>query len=75
MASWTKAPFVTNARQRLVGTTMCECLSELCRQEQKKEISVLSNSRETFSQFRLDYYPTPLTPNTAPAPAPLWNGR
>lgn len=37
-----------------VGTTMCECLSELCRQEQKKEISVLSNSRETFSQFRLD---------------------
>ena len=25
-----------------VGTTMCECLSELCRQEQKKEISVLS---------------------------------
>ena len=35
-----------------VGTTMCECLSELCRQEQKKEISVLSNSRETFSQFR-----------------------
>ena len=36
-----------------VGSTMCECLSELCRQEQKKEISVLSSSRETFSQFRL----------------------
>ena len=39
-----------------VGTAMCECLRELCRQEQKKEISILSGSKETFSQFRLDYY-------------------
>ena len=35
---------------------MCECLAELCRQEQKKELTVLSGSREAFSQFRLDYY-------------------
>ena len=35
---------------------MCECLEELCRQEQKKEVSILSGSRDTFSQFRLDYY-------------------
>ncbi|MBR4991151.1 MAG: ATP-binding protein [Oscillospiraceae bacterium] len=39
-----------------VGSTMCECLQELCRQEQKKEVSILSGSRETFNQFRLDYY-------------------
>ena len=40
-----------------VGSNMCECLRELCRQEQKKEISILSGSRDSFSQFRLDYYP------------------
>ena len=40
-----------------VGSTMCECLRELCRQEQKKEISILSGSRDSFNQFRLDYYP------------------
>ena len=51
-----------------VGTTMCECLSELCRQEQKKEISVLSNSRETFSQFRLDYYPDAVDPKYGASP-------
>ena len=40
-----------------VGSTMCECLRELCRQEQKKELTVLNVGRETFDQFRLDYYP------------------
>ena len=40
-----------------VGTTMCECLKELCRQEQKKDISILSGNKENFSQFKLDYYP------------------
>lgn len=39
-----------------VGSTMCECLAELCRQEQKKEIAVLTGGKESFSQFRLDYY-------------------
>jgi len=39
-----------------VGTNMCECLRELCRQEQKKEISILTGSKDSFSQFRLDYY-------------------
>lgn len=39
-----------------IGSSMCECLAELCRQEQKKEISILSANRESFSQFRLDYY-------------------
>ena len=30
---------------------------ELCRQEQKKELTFLSGTRESFDQFRLDYYP------------------
>ena len=40
-----------------LGSRMCECLAELCRQEQKKELTFLSVGRETFDQFRLDYYP------------------
>ena len=39
-----------------VGSSMCECLQELCRQEQKKELTFLSAGRESFDQFRLDYY-------------------
>ena len=40
-----------------LGSHMCECLRELCRQEQKKEVSILSGSKDSFSQFRLEYYP------------------
>lgn len=40
-----------------VGERMCECLRELCRQEQKKELSRLLAGRETFDGFRTDYYP------------------
>ncbi len=40
-----------------VGAVMCECLRELCRQEQKKELSSLLGGKESFDQFRLDYYP------------------
>ncbi len=46
-----------------VGSTMCECLAELCRQEQKKELTLLTTGGESFSQFRLDYYPDRLDPN------------
>jgi len=46
-----------------IGSTMCECLQELCRQEQKKEVSILSGSKDTFSQFRLDYYPDQIDRN------------
>ena len=45
-----------------VGSTMCECLQELCRQEQKKELTFLNVGRETFEQFRLDYYPDRIDP-------------
>ena len=40
-----------------VGSAMCECLAELCRQEQKKELTFLNVGKESFEQFRLDYYP------------------
>ena len=45
-----------------MGSTMCECLAELCRQEQKKELTLLSGGKESFSQFRLDYYPDRVDP-------------
>ena len=35
-----------------IGAEMCECLRELCRQEQKKEVSILSGSRDSFGSFR-----------------------
>ena len=51
-----------------VGSTMCECLRELCRQEQKKEVSILSGSKESFNQFRLDYYPDRFDPQYGASP-------
>ena len=51
-----------------VGTAMCECLKELCRQEQKKELSVLSGTQGSFSQFRLDYYPDRVDPKYGLSP-------
>lgn len=45
-----------------VGSTMCECLRELCRQEQKKELTFLNGTKGSFDQFRLDYYPDRLDP-------------
>ena len=51
-----------------VGTTMCECLLELCRQEQKKEITILSGGKESFSQFKLDYYPDRIDPKYGASP-------
>ena len=51
-----------------VGSTMCECLAELCRQEQKKELTLLSGGKENFSQFRLDYYPDRIDPQIGFSP-------
>ena len=48
-----------------IGSQMCECLGELCRAEQKKELSSLIGSgKERFSAFRTDYY--------SPRPDPHW---
>ena len=51
-----------------LGANMCECLQELCRQEQRKELTILSGGRETFSQFRLDYYSDRPDPKTGTSP-------
>ena len=36
---------------------MCHCLQELCRQEQKKELTLLSCGEGCFADFKLEYYP------------------
>ena len=51
-----------------VGSSMCECLRELCRQEQKKEVSVLTGGKENFQQFRLDYYSDYIDPKFGASP-------
>ncbi len=51
-----------------MGSRMCECLQELCRQEQRKELSLLSGGKESFSQFRLDYYPDRVDPKFGASP-------
>lgn len=40
-----------------IGSTMCRCLMDLCREEQKKEIALLSCGEHRFVDFRLDLYP------------------
>ena len=50
-----------------IGSNMCECLRELCRQEQKKEVQILAG-KESFSQFRLDYYPDTFDPKYGCSP-------
>ena len=54
-----------------LGAVMCECLQELCRQEQKKELSSLLGGKETFDGFRLDYYSTEPDPNFGVSPRQL----
>ena len=51
-----------------LGSHMCECLAELCRQEQKQELNLLAGGRESFSQFRLDYYPDRYDPKFGASP-------
>ena len=45
-----------------VGSRMCECLQELCRQEQKRELTFLNVGNERFEQFKLEYYPDRIDP-------------
>ena len=51
-----------------VGSAMCSCLQELCRQEQKKELTKLISGQERFENFRLDYYPTQVDPTYGASP-------
>ena len=54
-----------------VGAAMCECLRELCRQEQKKELSSLLSGKESFDSFRLDLYPAQPDPQVGISPRDL----
>ena len=45
-----------------IGSTMCTCLAELCRQEQKKDLALLAAEDPDFNRFRLDYYPERIDP-------------
>ena len=39
-----------------IGAAMCRCLGEICRQEQKKELSLLICGEQKFADFCLDFY-------------------
>lgn len=54
-----------------VGERMCECLRELCRQEQKKELSTLLSGKGSFETFRLDVYPAGPDPKLKTSPLAL----
>lgn len=51
-----------------IGSRMCQCLQELCRQEQKKELTLLSVGQEDFDRFRLDYYSDQVDPRLGVSP-------
>lgn len=54
------------------GSQMCSCLRELCRQEQKKELtSLLGSGRESFDTFRLDVYSDVYDPKLGTSPREL----
>ncbi len=54
-----------------MGTQMCACLQELCRQEQVKELSLLSCGEGSFDAFRLDYYPDTVDRSIGASPRKL----
>ena len=54
---------------------MCECLRELCRQEQKRELApLLATGKERFEHFRLDLYPDQFYPVLGTTPRKLMQG-
>lgn len=40
-----------------IGSAMCSCLAEYCRQEQVKALGGLTTGTESFGNFKLEYYP------------------
>ena len=51
-----------------IGTFMCQCLRDLCRREQEKEIALLADDGQHFGAFRLDYYSDRYDPKTGISP-------
>lgn len=55
-----------------LGSTMCDCLRELCRQEQKKELtSLIGGGHDSFDAFRLELYPATFYPEIGTTPRQL----
>ena len=52
------------------GAVLCDCLKELCRQEQKKELSGFLGGAG-FEKFRLDCYPAEYDPQLGASPRML----
>ena len=51
-----------------IGTFMCQCLRELCRAEQEKEVALLADPGQHFGAFRLDLYSDRPDPKTGISP-------
>ena len=51
-----------------VGREMCACLAELCRLEQRKELSLLAAGEHHFAEFDLNYYPQQTDPQYGASP-------
>lgn len=51
-----------------IGSFMCGCLKQLCRQQQEKEIALLADEGQHFGAFRLDYYSDRPDPKTGISP-------
>lgn len=51
-----------------IGTFMCGCLKELCRQQQEKELALLTDPGQHFGAFRLEYYSDRPDPKTGISP-------
>ena len=55
-----------------VGAKMCDCLRELCAQEQRLALtSLLGSGEERFDAFRLDVYPNAFSPELGTSPRHL----
>lgn len=51
-------PICTHCNGRgYIGSQMCSCLAALCREEQRKELTLLQVGDNSFDQFRADFYP------------------
>lgn len=57
-----------------VGSRMCSCLLELCRQEQKKELALLTCGEGRFTDFVLEYYSDAVDPKLGVSPRAVMRG-
>ena len=54
-----------------IGANMCQCLKELCAQEQRKALGAAFRGSERFETFRLDYYSDVVLPHVKTSPRAL----